>query len=136
MEIPFAEVLETAMEPHYGSDCSEQNNPALKMSNVSSDVSSNQVLDWLNTGEIFLVDLRSPEDFEQSRIAGSFLLPRSRLDLASFPKVPGLRTVFVCDQGSVAPKLADDMANAGTENVYALKGGLNAWRAAGFELDE
>ncbi len=95
-----------------------------------------QLSEWMKDEDIFMVDLREPEDYEESRIAGAFLLPMSRLDAGSFPRVPGLKTVLVCQSGFLAPIARDDLINAGFENIYVLDGGLGAWTAAGFEIDE
>ncbi len=91
---------------------------------------------WLGDNAVFLVDVREPHEFERERIAGAFLVPMSRFDAESFPRVDGLKTVLVSEQGPRSLALAERLAESGFAEVYALGGGLAAWRAAGFELDE
>jgi rhodanese-related sulfurtransferase len=91
---------------------------------------------WIVDEAILLVDVREPQEFERERIAGAFLVPMSRFDAATFPRIPGLRTVLVSEQDGRSLALAERLADEGFVGVYALAGGLAAWRAAGFELDE
>lgn len=91
---------------------------------------------WLEDDTVFLVDVREPHEFERERIAGAFLVPMSHFDAASFPRVDGLKTVLVSEQGPRSLALAEQLADSGFPEIYALGGGLAAWRAAGFELDE
>ena len=91
---------------------------------------------WMDDEAVLLVDVREPHEFERERIAGAFLVPMSRFDAATFPRVPGLRTVLVSEQDGRSLALAERLADEGFSDVFALAGGLAAWRAAGFELDE
>ena len=91
---------------------------------------------WLDSESVFLVDVREPHEFERERIAGAFLVPMSRFDAATFPHMPGLKTVLVSEQGPRSMALVERLADSGFGEVYGLDGGLAAWRAAGFELDE
>ena len=107
-------------------------NSAPRMLRVDAD----QLNDWVKDGDVFLVDVREPERYEVSRIAGAFLVPESRLDVNSFPRVANLKTVLVCQNGFLSPVVRDELINAGFENVYALDGGVGAWVAAGYDVDE
>lgn len=91
---------------------------------------------WLDADQVFLVDVREPHEFARERIAGAFLVPMSHFDAASFPRVAGLKTVLVSEQGPRSLALAERLADDGFAEVYALGGGLAAWRAAGLELDQ
>ncbi len=91
---------------------------------------------WLDDETVFLVDVREPHEFERERIAGAFLVSMSRFEPKTFPRVPGLKTVLVCEQGPRSLALAERLADNGFPEVFALGGGLAAWRTAGFELDE
>jgi rhodanese-related sulfurtransferase len=91
---------------------------------------------WLEDKSVFLIDVREPHEFERERIAGAFLVPMSRFDADTFPHMPGLKTVLVSEQGPRSLALVERLADNGFGEVYGLEGGLAAWRAAGFELDE
>jgi len=107
-------------------------NSAPQLSRVDAD----QLRAWMKDGDVFLVDVREPGSYENSRIAGAFLVPISRFDVASFPRIANLKTVLVCQNGFLSPVVRDDLINAGFESVYALDGGVGAWVAAGYDVDE
>jgi len=91
---------------------------------------------WLDDDAVLLVDVREPYEFERERIAGAFLVSMSRFDPATFPKVKGLKTVLVSEQGPRSSALAERLTEYGFAEIYYLDGGLASWRAAGFDLDE
>jgi len=101
-----------------------------------SSVDAHQLACWIEDGDVLLIDVREPHDYEKARIAGAFLVPMSRLDVRTFPRASGLKTVLVCQNGFLAPVVKDNLINAGWENVYALEGGLGGWTAAGFDVDD
>jgi len=124
------------MEMLHGIEHAEHDALALNTLRQASCVEANMLRDWIKDGDVFLVDVREPKDFETSRIAGAFLVPMSRLDCRSFPRAAGLRTVLICQNGFLSPVVRDDLIAAGFDNIYALDGGLGAWIAAGYDVDE
>jgi len=91
---------------------------------------------WIGDGDIFLVDVREPHEFDEERIAGSFLVSMSRFDVDTFPRIPGLKTVLVSEAGPRSVALAERLHDAGFSDIYALEGGISGWKAAGLETDE
>ncbi len=91
---------------------------------------------WLDDGETFLVDVREPHEFEAARIAGSFLVPMSRLDTTSFPRLANIKTVLVCRTGARAIAVGERLQEAGRNDLFILGGGLEAWTASGFETED
>jgi len=114
----------------------EQHVVSLGVSHQVSKVDAAALKDWLADGEVFLVDVREPSEYEESRISSAFLVSMSRFITAAFPRVPAMKTVVVCQNGFLAPLVRDDLIADGFENVYALDGGITAWSAAGFEVEE
>ena len=91
---------------------------------------------WLDDEAALQIDVRETHEFENERIAGAFLVSMSHFDVATFPRVPGLKTVLVSEHGARSLAIVERLLDAGFTGIYALAGGLAAWRAAGFELDE
>jgi len=91
---------------------------------------------WLEKGEAFLVDIREPHEFEEERIAGAFLIPMSRFNPDTFPRLPDLKTVLVSRNGHRAVAVAEMLSEADFEGVHVLEGGMDAWTDAGYELEE
>ncbi len=86
--------------------------------------------------ELALLDVREPGVFGQSHILLANNLPLSRLefdlrDLLPRRSVP----VVLCDGGEgLAERAAVVLEAAGYSDVRLLEGGVDAWRAEGFEL--
>jgi len=124
--------MKTLQEIHQA----EQHAISLNVSHQVSRIEAAQLNDAMNDGEVFLVDVREPDEYEASRIPGAFLVPMSRFHAGSFPNIASMKTVLVCQNGFISPIVRDDLIAAGFENVYALDGGITAWSAAGFEVEE
>jgi glyoxylase-like metal-dependent hydrolase (beta-lactamase superfamily II)/rhodanese-related sulfurtransferase len=83
----------------------------------------------------FLLDVRTPLEFESERIDDSLNVPLDRLD-ARLDEVPdGADVVVVCRTGVRATIAAETLARAG-RRARVLEGGVHAWRRAGLPLRE
>lgn len=92
---------------------------------------------WLHDGgEIALLDVREHGQFGESHLFYGVSLPYSRLEIDVRRLVPRLATrVVVHDEGdtsTIASRAAAHLLALGYEAVHVLKGGIAAWRAAGF----
>jgi rhodanese-related sulfurtransferase len=85
-----------------------------------------------------LVDVREPDEHARARIPGARNLPLSRLEEAELAVHEGRPVVFHCRSGARteghAARLAAK-AGPGCE-VYAVAGGLEAWKRAGLPVAE
>lgn len=83
----------------------------------------------------FLLDVRSPLEFEGERIEGARLIPLDQLD-AQMDEIPGwVEVVVVCRTGVRATIAAEALARAGRA-ARVLEGGMNAWRQARLPMRE
>jgi glyoxylase-like metal-dependent hydrolase (beta-lactamase superfamily II)/rhodanese-related sulfurtransferase len=84
---------------------------------------------------LFVLDVRTPLEFESERIEGSVNLPLDGLD-ARVDEIPeGAPVVVVCRTGVRATIAAEALARAG-RRAQVLEGGVQAWRRAGFPVRE
>jgi rhodanese-related sulfurtransferase len=83
-----------------------------------------------NEKSAILIDVRTKEEFQQGRIAGSILLPYDQITAASAAKVIGTdrnRTVVLyCRSGNRSAVAASTLRSLGFTRVYDL-GGINSW---------
>lgn len=90
--------------------------------------------------ELALLDVREQGVFANEHQLLACCIPLSHLELRLCDMVPRLRTRMVLvDQGlseklRLAEKAAERLASFGYSNVAILEGGIDGWRAAGFEL--
>jgi rhodanese-related sulfurtransferase len=98
----------------------------------------------LGGGEALLVDIRETEErAEHGVIGGAIHVPRGMLEFSADPTTayyrpefdPGRRTILCCSSGARSALAADALLALGYTDVAYLKGGLNAWRAAGLAVE-
>lgn len=81
----------------------------------------------------FILDVREPEEWNESHIPGATLIPLGEL-ASRVDEVPqDQEVVVVCRSGNRSQQGRDILIQAGFENVTSMAGGVNQWKAAGFE---
>jgi rhodanese-related sulfurtransferase len=83
----------------------------------------------------FFLDVRSQDEWDQSHIAGSTLIPLDQLQnrLGELPMDQDI--VVVCLSGHRSQSGTAILQKAGFKHVFCLSGGLTAWKAAGYALE-
>lgn len=108
--------------------------PRDQITNVE-EVSPACVAEWLDAGEVLLVDVRETHEYEAEHIAGALLLPLSGLDPTMFPALPGRRVVLHCAIGKRSQAAANMLLRAGHPHVVHMRGGLKAWKELGLDTE-
>ena len=77
---------------------------------------------------VFLLDVRTPQEFQQYRLANANLIPIDTL-LARERELPADRPILVyCEVGHRSEKVAGYLAQKGYPEVYDLQGGIWGWQ--------
>lgn len=105
---------------------------ALWAESDTSAVSPDEVARWINSEDatITLIDLRSREEYENSRLPGALHLPLAELtdagnrDLLS--RKEG-RNIFYSNGDEVSAAAVTLSAGMGYQKCYHMKGGMNGW---------
>lgn len=86
--------------------------------------------------DCLLLDVRTPVEFESAKIGGAVLRSMGGIDPEEVATLAGERgeVVLICQSGSRAKKVAAQLAGKLAVPVTVLKGGLQAWEAAGLPL--
>ncbi|MCP5371585.1 MAG: rhodanese-like domain-containing protein [Hyphomicrobiales bacterium] len=90
---------------------------------------------WLDAGEALLVDVREAVEVENERVPGALMMPLSLLDGEVFPRLPGLRLVFMCAVGKRSAAATKQLVNHGHSLPINMVGGLGAWKEAGYPTE-
>ena len=90
----------------------------------------------LINSDAVVIDLRSAEAFARGHIVNAKNVPFEDLSankdkITKYAKKP---IIAVCDAGMTSAKVVDSLRKSGLENVYGLKGGINAWTQANLPL--
>lgn len=83
-----------------------------------------------------VIDIRSAESFSRGHIVNARNIPFDELS-ANEGKLGSLKSgyvVAVCDAGITSTRAVNQMRKMGFENVFGLKGGMNAWSQAGLPV--
>lgn len=90
----------------------------------------------MDKGNVLVVNPLSPIEYDVEHIAGSVNIPIENLKSA-LPKDKGMPIVFYClgEKCVYSWRAAEDAADLGYKNTYAFRGGLPAWKAAGYPVE-
>jgi rhodanese-related sulfurtransferase len=88
------------------------------------------------TPNLFILDVRTPDENRQARLKNSVLIPVDDLE-RRLNEVPRNRPVLVyCAVGSRSMKAADFLARKGFREVYQLNDGIVGWYRAGLAVEK
>ena len=85
-------------------------------------------------GDLFLLDVRTPGEYRQTRLQGAHLIPIDQF-VKRLEEVPRDRPVLVyCAVGSRSAQVVNYLARQGYPEIYNLYGGLYAWAQQGLPV--
>jgi len=112
----------------------------LSFSAYSADVSniSQQALLEANTNSVVIVDVRTPEEFQQGHVPNAINVPLSDIidDPAILSTSKEKAIVLYCRSGYRAGKAAEALQKEGHQNLRHLKGDMQAWLKAGLPVEK
>jgi rhodanese-related sulfurtransferase len=85
-----------------------------------------------------IIDVRTPGEFDTAYIAGAYNVPLDLLREHRDEIISHLdeHVVLVCRSGHRATQAEETLRNAGLANVHILDGGITAWQARGFAVNQ
>ena len=96
------------------------------------DVEATTLKMWLERGEARLIDVREPPEYAAEHIPEAQLLPLSAFDPARLPQEAGKKVVLHCVMGMRSAQAGQKLLDAGFTTVYNFRGGVQAWKDAGY----
>lgn len=83
---------------------------------------------------VFLLDVRTPDEYRQARLAGSVLIPINEVErrIAQIPK--GRPVLVYCAVGSRSGLVAGFLSQRGYGEVYNMHDGIVGWYRNGFPI--
>ncbi|AKB59398.1 rhodanese-like domain-containing protein [Methanosarcina barkeri] len=107
-------------------------------------VSVQEAKEMIETGDVFVLDVRTPDEFNSSHIKGATLIPLSNafgsnlssdsLLKARIDEVPKEKILVYCRTGRRSDTAGKMLVNAGYSQVYNMVGGIIAWTDAGYPV--
>jgi rhodanese-related sulfurtransferase len=93
-----------------------------------------RLAEMLESGEVELIDVRRPHEWEAGRIPGARRIEVNDLPSEAEKLDKGRPVVLYCRSGSRS-ELAADGLSAGGFDAHALAGGISAWAGEGRPLE-
>jgi rhodanese-related sulfurtransferase len=83
---------------------------------------------------VFLLDVRTPQENSQARLPGTVLIPINEIE-QRIKEVPRNKTILVyCAVGSRSKSVAEHLSRNGYKDVYTMTDGIVGWYRNGFPL--
>jgi rhodanese-related sulfurtransferase len=77
--------------------------------------------------DLFLLDVREPQEYRYAHIAGSTLIPLQQIPARIGELDPERHIVVICHHGMRSMQAAHYLAHQGFPNIANLTGGIDAW---------
>lgn len=101
-------------------------------------VSTQAAVQLINREKAVLIDVSEPAEYAAGHAAGSRSVPLAKIETSAndLPKNKALPLVVMCGTGARAGRAVGPLKALGFQNVQALSGGLEAWRAANLPVEK
>ncbi len=108
--------------------------PSLVWVAMDTDYTPQQVAEQLGRGEIQLIDVRQPHEYEAGRISGTRHIELAELAARAEEIERHEPVVFYCRSGARSAMATEAFRGAGFD-AHNMAGGLLEWHAAGLPLE-
>ncbi|MBM3565269.1 MAG: rhodanese-like domain-containing protein [Alphaproteobacteria bacterium] len=109
--------------------------PAAETPPRTPEVDALTVEQWRKAGHVAIVDVREQDEFDEERIPGALLFPKSAFDPAALPRFDGKKLVLVCLAGKRSLAVGEILQDRDRVEALSLQGGMLAWMAAGLPVE-
>lgn len=99
------------------------------------ELSPAEVAELLQQDAITLIDVREADEYAVAHIAGARLMPLSSFDPLALSHEGNKPVVFHCGIGGRSAKAVAACQKAGLSHDTHMKGGIQAWIAAGLAVE-
>lgn len=98
-------------------------------------MTATQLANMMKAGQLTLIDVREPCEFENGHLEGALLFPLSHFEPGLLPDSDPESTVFYCAAGVRSVHALEHCQLAGRKFDTHLQGGINAWLAEGLPVE-
>ncbi|KIY21956.1 rhodanese-like domain-containing protein [Mesobacillus subterraneus] len=98
-----------------------------------TDVSVDKAKELIDSGEVQVLDVRTPDEFAAGHIPGAKLVPLQVIDSMLSELDQKEKYLVVCHSGNRSTEASKILASNGFKSIYNLTGGLSEWT---FEIEK
>jgi rhodanese-related sulfurtransferase len=112
--------------------------PALRRGVAGATISTLQATLLINQQNAVVLDVREAAEYEKGHMLNARNIPFGELGARAgeIDKHKAKPVIVVCDNGNRSGRAATVLRKLGFEQVFALGGGIGAWRQAGLPLEK
>jgi rhodanese-related sulfurtransferase len=96
-------------------------------------ISVDDAITMVEKGEVTVLDVRTPEEYNSGHIPGSELMPLQIIEGMSEELDKDKKYLIVCRSGNRSQQASDILAQKGFKNIVNMTGGMNEWKG---EIEE
>lgn len=86
--------------------------------------------------DVFVIDVREQWEYDEAHIPGVTLIPMGEV-ANRLAEIPTDKEVIVtCRSGNRSGQITDFLRQQGFDNVHNMDGGILAWQAAGYDVEQ
>ncbi len=86
--------------------------------------------------DVFVIDVREQSEYDDGHIPGVTLIPMGEV-ADRLAEIPTDKEVIVtCRSGNRSGQVTDFLRQQGFDNVHNMEGGIVAWEAAGYDVEQ
>jgi rhodanese-related sulfurtransferase len=90
-------------------------------------VSSEEAKQLIDKNEVVVLDVRTPEEYEEGHIPNSILVPVQELEFRLNELGKDEHYLVVCRSGNRSTQASEILINNKFTNIYNMTGGMNNW---------
>jgi sulfur dioxygenase len=131
------ECIQASMPEAEASQVLPKINASQLVAQIKNNISEITVADTkqlLQQGDVCLIDVREPEEYEEGVIDGALKIPRGVLEFKISDEEsandPDTKIILFCRSGNRSALAAASLARMGYRNVMSMIGGYQAWKEA------
>ncbi len=109
-------------------------NPVKQPGGKYADVTVSEGKQMIDSGGIFILDVRTKEEYDTGHINRSILIPLEDLE-KRYNEIPRDKKILVyCRTGHRSAQASEILVKNGFKQIYNMKGGISEWTKAGYEI--
>jgi rhodanese-related sulfurtransferase len=104
--------------------------------NLADTVDVQTVASVKDRDDVFVIDVREQWEYDEGHIPGVTLIPMGEV-ADRLAEIPTDKEVIVtCRSGNRSGQITDFLRSQGYDNIHNMDGGILAWGAAGYEIEQ
>ncbi len=106
--------------------------------NAVSEVGPLEIVQIINKGKVFILDIRPENEFREGHLLGSKNIPDKGFEdrISEIEKFRGKNVIIVATSNGRAFRILMYLRKKGFENMTVLSGGITAWQQANLPLEK